>query len=124
MAMWARMSGVHFVSVGAAGGKRHAHWVDVVDLSEVTHDPLLAKVRYALRKMYGAPKNGKKIGVTCVFSREPVQSPVGLCDGSSDSTLNCHGYGSTVAVTATFGFCASGCVIDKIANQMQTAVAS
>jgi len=122
MAMWARMSGVDFISVGAAGGKRHGHRVDVADLSEVTHDPLLAKVRYALRKMHGAPKNGKKIGVTCVFSREPVQSPLGLCEVNSDSTLNCHGYGSTVAVTATFGFCASGCVIDKIANKLQPAV--
>jgi tRNA threonylcarbamoyladenosine dehydratase len=39
-----------FVSVGAAGGKRLAHAVEVGDLSETTHDPLLAKLRYTLRR--------------------------------------------------------------------------
>lgn len=116
MASWARANRTLFVSVGAAGGKRLAHQVDVADLSEVTHDPLLAKMRYALRRQHEAPKNGKKIGVTCIFSREPIQPPPGSCEAISDSTLNCHGYGSTMAVTATFGICASGWVIDKLAN--------
>jgi len=124
MARWARANGSLFVSVGAAGGKRLAHQVDVADLCEVTHDPLLAKMRYALRRQHDAPKNGKKMGVTCVFSREPVQRPLDSCEANSDSTLNCHGYGSTMAVTATFGLCASGWVIDKIANNCQPEVAA
>jgi tRNA A37 threonylcarbamoyladenosine dehydratase len=33
-----------------------------------------------------------------------------------DGSLNCHGYGSVVAVTATFGQCAAGWVLDKIAG--------
>jgi tRNA A37 threonylcarbamoyladenosine dehydratase len=33
-----------------------------------------------------------------------------------DSTLNCHGYGSVVTVTATFGLCAAGWIIDKISQ--------
>jgi tRNA A37 threonylcarbamoyladenosine dehydratase len=124
MANWARMVRTPFVSVGAAGGKRLAHQVNVADLCEVTHDPLLAKMRYALRRQHDAPKNGKKIGVVCVFSREPVQPPVDSCDANSDSTLNCHGYGSSMAVTATFGLCASGWVIDKLANPTHRTLAS
>jgi tRNA A37 threonylcarbamoyladenosine dehydratase len=31
-----------------------------------------------------------------------------------DGSLNCHGYGSVVSVTATFGQCAAGWVIDQI----------
>lgn len=124
MANWARMSRGLFVCVGAAGGKRLAHQVEVADLSCVTHDPLLAKMRYALRRQYNAPKNGKKIGITCVYSREPVQAPLATCDASRDNTLNCHGYGSTMAVTATFGLCASGWVIDRLAKPTQPDTAS
>lgn len=116
MAAWARRSKVLFVSVGAAGGKRHGHLVDVADLSKVTHDPLLAQVRYQLRKFHGAPKDGKLIGVQCVFSREAVAAPDPSCALQSDGTLNCHGYGSTVSVTASFGMCAAGVVMDKISR--------
>ena len=116
MADWARRSGGVFVSVGAAGGKKQAQLVDLQDLAETTHDPLLAQVRYRLRKSYGAPKNGKKLSVACVFSREPVQQPDASCNIQSDGTLNCHGYGSLVTVTATFGMCAAGYVIDKVSD--------
>jgi tRNA A37 threonylcarbamoyladenosine dehydratase len=116
MADWARQSDSLFVSVGAAGGKRSAHKVDVADLSETTHDPLLAQLRYRLRKSHGAPRDGKRIGVTCVFSREAVKAADESCVLQSDSSLNCHGYGSVVAVTATFGLCAAGWIIDKIST--------
>jgi tRNA threonylcarbamoyladenosine dehydratase len=119
MADWARRSKALFISVGAAGGKRLGHQVDIADLSETTHDPLLAQVRYKLRKMHGAPKNGKKMGVSCVFSREPVAKPVGECLSALDGTLNCHGYGSAVSVTATFGMCAAGWVMDKISQRIE-----
>ena len=118
MAAWALASGVPFISIGAAGGKRHAHRVDIADLAEVTHDPLLAQVRYQLRKHHQASRQ-KKIGLTCVFSREAVLQPVQLCDsepGASDGSLNCHGYGSVVSVTSTFGFCAAGWALDQLAS--------
>jgi tRNA A37 threonylcarbamoyladenosine dehydratase len=36
-------------------------------------------------------------------------------DGSAgDGTLNCHGYGSSVVVTATFGMVAAGEVIAQL----------
>lgn len=114
MAAWARNTRTTFISVGAAGGKRHAHLVDIDDLAHTTHDPLLAQVRYRLRKEHGAPREGKKIGVTCVFSREAVKPPDASCAVDGDGTLNCQGYGSVVSVTATFGQCAAGWVLDQI----------
>jgi tRNA A37 threonylcarbamoyladenosine dehydratase len=116
MAYWARQSKAIFISVGAAGGKRHAHKVDIADLSETTHDPLLAQLRYRLRKEHAAPRDGKKMGVQCVFSREAVAPPDQSCALPTDGTLNCHGYGSAVSVTATFGMCAAGWVIDRISQ--------
>ncbi|WP_410010806.1 ThiF family adenylyltransferase [Variovorax sp. PAMC26660] len=116
MAAWSRSARTAFVTVGAAGGKRQAHKVDIDDLSLVTHDPLLAQLRQRLRKEHGAPREGRKIGVTCVFSRESVAPPDASCSVEGDGSLNCHGYGSVVSVTATFGQCAAGWVLDKIAS--------
>ena len=120
MAQWARKTGQCFITVGAAGGKRLAHKVDIDDLVATTHDPLLAQLRYRLRKHDGAPRGSKKIGVPCVFSREAVVGPDASCQleagGSPDGSLNCHGYGSVVAVTATFGQCAAGWVLDRLAH--------
>ena len=118
LAQWARETpSSRFITVGAAGGKRQAHKVDIDDLAQVTHDPLLAQLRQRLRKMHGAPREGKKIGVACVFSRESVAPPDASCAiDSADGSLNCHGYGSVVAVTATFGQCAAGWAIDEIAR--------
>ena len=113
MAVWALHTKALFISVGAAGGKRLAHKVDIDDLSAVTHDPLLAQLRYRLRKTHNAQR-GKKIGVSCVFSREAVVQP--SVSTTSDSSLNCHGYGSTVSVTSAFGVCAAGWLIGKIAD--------
>ena len=118
MAMWARsgeQKAVSFITVGAAGGKRHAHKVEIEDIVSVTHDPLLAQMRQRLRKAHGAPRDGKKMGVTCVFSRESVAPPDASCAIEGDGSLNCHGYGSVVSVTATFGQCAAGWLLDRIA---------
>lgn len=120
MAQWARRYKRLFISVGAAGGKRLAHKVEVDDLSQTTHDPLLAQLRYRLRKEFNAPKNGKKMGVTTVFSREAVAQPDASCQlASSDGSLNCSGYGSVVAVTATFGQCAAGWILDQISSNLK-----
>lgn len=116
LAHWARTTKKIFISVGAAGGKRHAHRVKIADLSDVTHDPLLSLVRYQLRKHHLAPKGAKNIKVACVFSDESVSQPDAACFDHSDGTLNCHGYGSLVTVTATFGMCAAGWIMDKISQ--------
>jgi tRNA threonylcarbamoyladenosine dehydratase len=138
MAAWAIKNNARFISVGAAGGKRLAHKVDIEDLSLVTHDPLLAQMRNRLRREHGGARDKKKIGVACVFSSEAVMQPGSVAtalpdesgdvlrpgdltsaisvEAQSDATLNCHGYGSVVTVTSTFGLCAAGWVLSKIAD--------
>ena len=117
LAAWALRECVPLVCVGAAGGKRQAQRVEVEDLADATHDPLLASLRSRLRKEAGAARSGR-IGLRCVFSREAVAAPVTACEvgtetevkaeSAGDGTLNCHGYGSSVVVTATFGMVAAG----------------
>ena len=121
MAAWAMKLGLPMVTVGAAGGKRLAHAVEVADLAETTHDPLLASLRYRLRKHHGGARQGR-MGLACVFSRETVAPPDASCDIESggDGSLNCHGYGSVVSVTATFGQCAAGWVINALAGDAST----
>lgn len=126
MAVWAREGRHDFVCVGAAGGKQKPQLVEVDDISRATHDPLLASMRQRLRKQHGAPRD-RAMGVRCVFSREAVMSPAdAFCDvgddarGSKvDGSLNCHGYGSSVVVTATFGLVAASealqCVLRRLA---------
>lgn len=115
LANWALSNGMPLVTVGAAGGKRLAQAVEVADLADTTHDPLLAQLRYRLRKFHGGARAGR-IGVACVFSREAVAPPDASCGlEDSDGSLNCHGYGSAVSVTATFGLCAAGWVMNTLA---------
>jgi len=117
LAAWGLRQGVPVVCVGAAGGKRLAQRVEVEDLAEATHDPLLASLRQRLRKLGVAPRQGR-VGLRCVFSREPVALPDAACD-AVDGSLNCHGYGSTVTVTATFGLVAAGEALAQVQQQAQ-----
>ena len=149
LAAWAQRSGLAksgcFISVGAAGGKKQAQLVELADLSEVTHDPLLAQLRYRLRRAAresaagssDAKKPNKKMGIACIFSREAVAPPAAeaaaeaaACavdagvepQAESEATLqarnlSCAGYGSMVSVTATFGMVASGAVLGALAHK-------
>ncbi len=114
IAAWALHTRSTLVVAGAAGGKRRPQEVDVDDLELVTHDPLLAALRQRLRKQHGAARSGK-IGVRCVFSREAVAPPD--ASGGVDGSLNCHGYGSSVGVTATFGMVAASLALESAAAQ-------
>ena len=114
LAAWALAGARPCVTVGAAGGKRLAQRVEVEDLADVTHDPLLASLRQRLRREHGAARQGK-MGLRCVYSREPVSRPADACD--SDGTLNCAGYGSSVSVTATFGMVAAGEAIAQLLSR-------
>lgn len=123
LAAWARRTKHCFVSVGAAGGKRASHLLEVQDLALTTHDPLLASLRQRLRKEHGLARQGK-MGVRCVFSREAVQRPEAACGvdgqegGQVDGSLNCAGYGSSVMVTAAFGMTAAAELVKEF---LQTA---
>jgi tRNA A37 threonylcarbamoyladenosine dehydratase len=120
LALWSLAGGVPAVCAGAAGGKHLAQRVEVADLSMTTHDPLLAALRQRLRKA-GAARSGP-IGLRCVFSRENVAAP-DADDCSTDGSLNCAGYGSSVAVTATFGFVAAGELMQRLAAGRWSAAA-
>jgi tRNA A37 threonylcarbamoyladenosine dehydratase len=118
MAAWAMQRGAVFITAGAAGGKRHGERVEIADIAQVTHDPLIVQLRYRLRRHHSAPKDGQRIGVPAVFSRESVQIPAACATPADvDGSLNCHGYGSSVAVTATFGLCAAGWVLEQLASK-------
>jgi tRNA threonylcarbamoyladenosine dehydratase len=110
VAAWAIDTRTPLVIAGAAGGKRQPQAVQTEDLALVTHDPLLASLRQRLRQHHGAARSGK-LGLRCVFSREAVRPPEGACD--IDGSLNCHGYGSSVAVTAAFGMVAASLALES-----------
>lgn len=119
MAAWALETQRLFITVGAAGGKRKAEDITIADLSACTHDPLMAELRYQLRKHHGAAKTGKNIGLPCVYSPEPIQIPALQRDNPGEAPhtaagLNCSGYGSLVTVTATCGMAAAGWILNKL----------
>ena len=117
MAIWALRTRSLHVCVGAAGGKQVAQAVAVDDLSATTHDPLLAGLRQRLRRDGVAARQGR-IGLRCVYSAEAVQAPLGATGtGTAAGDLSCHGYGSSVVVTATFGMTAAGeCIRQLLEN--------
>lgn len=115
---------IPLVMTGAAGGRLDATRIKQADLSVVSHDKLLAKVRNLLRRDYGFAKASKtnakpkKLAVLCVYSDEAVVSPDDVCEVDEApkgiTGLNCAGYGSSVCVTAPFGFIAAGLLIKQI----------
>jgi tRNA A37 threonylcarbamoyladenosine dehydratase len=113
LAAWALTSGVPFILVGSAGGRQHAESVEVADMAQVSHDALITRLRWQLRRHDGAARGGVTIGLACVFSRESEVAPPAVAN--PDRTLNCHGFGSSVTVTATFGLCAAGWVLNCLA---------
>lgn len=136
LADWALAAGVAFVTVGAAGGKRQPQRLEVADLAEVTHDPLLASVRQGLRRRQrdastpaapghgayrparaGARSSPAALGVRCVFSREAVHRPA---DCEVGAGLACRGYGSSVMVTAAFGLAAAAEVVEQAVSRPLT----
>lgn len=124
LASWALQQGLPFVVVGAAGGKREPHLLSIEDLADTTHDPLLSSLRQRLRQHHAAPRKGR-MGLACVFSREAVLRPVEQ-EGAAcavDGSLNCHGYGSSVTVTASFGMAAAAELIKILLKNQHKSIA-
>lgn len=117
-----RAAGIDVVTCGAAGGRTDPTRIRTDDLARAAGDPLLAKVRYRLRRRYGFPREAagrsRRFGVAAVYSDEPVRLPIGACAPQPDlaAGLACAGYGSSVAVTASLGFAAAGAALDRIAR--------
>jgi tRNA A37 threonylcarbamoyladenosine dehydratase len=99
------------VTTGGAGGRTDPTRIRIDDLSRTIQDALASKLRARLRKEFGFPREAKqKFGVPCVFSDEQIRRPqTQACDLDEVGLhgLNCAGYGSSVAVTAGFGFAAA-----------------
>ena len=120
---------IPLVMTGAAGGRLDATRIKQADLSLVSHDKLLAKVRHLLRRDYGfakavnAKNKAKKLAVPCIYSDETVRLPERSCELPDQEVevtaitgLNCAGYGSSVCVTAPFGFAAAGLLMQQLLN--------
>ena len=107
------------ITIGGAGGRTDASRVRVADLAHTEHEAMLAKVRKALRTHHDCPRNLKRtFGVAAVYSDQRSADMDGFeaQAGAGGAGLNCAGYGSAVAVTATFGFVAAGLLIDRLAR--------
>ena len=121
-----RRAGIRIVTTGAAGGRTDPTRIEVIDLARTTQDALASRVRALLRKDYGFPREPKKkFGVDCVYSPEQLRrgASADFCDTDGVAAgipvdpaagLNCAGYGSSVAVTAGFGFAAAARVLAGI----------
>jgi tRNA A37 threonylcarbamoyladenosine dehydratase len=111
------------IACGGAGGRRELTSVRIGDLSQASHDKLLAEVRRRLRQEHGFPAGQSAMGVACVYSVERTvfpQADGSVCEMRSEAEdgarLNCNGgLGSATFVTGAFGFAAAGMVVRRIA---------
>lgn len=103
------------LTIGGAGGLLDPTKIEIADLSKTWNDPLSAGVRSHLRYRFGFSANLKRsFGIPCVYSTEQRRYPdqdgkIGYRKpGVKGLSLDCnYGYGSSVAVTASFGFIAA-----------------
>lgn len=110
------------ITVGGAGGQVDPSQIKVGDVAKTKHDPLLAKVRYLLRKQYNFSSNPKrKFAVDCIYSEEQLVYPSSdgtVCHSKSsvDGNMNmdCQtGFGSLTMVTGSFAFFAAAKSVKK-----------
>ena len=108
---------VAVVTCGAAGGRIDPTRLRQDDLARASGDPLLAKVRYRLRRHHGFPRESggriRRFDVAAVYSDEPIRTPQ---ECSPQARLACAGYGSTVAVTGAMGFAAAAVALRHLAS--------
>ena len=129
-----RERGLPILTAGAAGGRRDPTKIQAGDIGEAS-DELLRQVRKKLRRDHhfasGAHRGITRMGVRCVWSNEPPVFPWadGTCasqpEPGSNLRLDCEsGFGTTVSVTAVFGFVAAGEVVRSIAEASAMATAA
>ena len=131
IAAYCKAHKIPLITVGGAGGRLDPTKIKVDDLANVTGDRLLAKVRNQLRRDYGFPKGNDstkkqvKFGIQAVYSDESIIQPKTNTDSEGSMScaveadagitgLNCAGYGSSVNVTAPFGFTAAQLVLNQL----------
>jgi tRNA A37 threonylcarbamoyladenosine dehydratase len=108
---WALRERVPLVAVGARGGKRLAQAVEVADLAEsrtIRCWPRCASgCASARRAAQGRDRRALRVLARAVRRPRGARATV-------EASLNCHGYGSSVAVTASFGLAAAGEAIERL----------
>jgi len=122
---WCKRNKLPIITIGGAGGQIDPEKIKVADLSRTEHDPLLSKTRKLLRQQYNFATNPKRrFGVACAFSTEHLRYPsdggktTQDKPGDKSTNLSCAGgIGSSVMVTATFGFVTVAFVLKKINNK-------
>jgi len=112
-----RVQGIAVVTCGAAGGRLDPTRLRQDDLARASGDPLLAKVRYRLRRHHGFPRESggrvRRFGVAAIYSDEPIRMPQ---ECSPQARLACAGFGSTVTVTGAMGFAAAAVALQHLAR--------
>lgn len=123
---WCRSQRVAAITCGAAGGRVDPTRIRHGDLARAHGDPLLAKLRYRLRRHHGFPADSgtarvRKFGIMAVFSDEPIRRPFGAACDVAPQGLACAGYGSSVSVTAPLGFAAVALALQLLASRHEPA---
>jgi tRNA A37 threonylcarbamoyladenosine dehydratase len=105
---------IPLVMTGGAGGRIDPSFIKIADLSLTHGDRLTAKIRHDVKKALQL-KESQKVGIDVIFTDEVMQKPEEGCEVDEALTgLHCGGYGSSVMVTATFGFMAASVALKKL----------
>ena len=105
---------ISLVMTGGAGGRIDPSCIKIADLSLTHGDRLIAKIRHDVKKTLQL-KESQKVGIDVVFSDEAMMKPDEACENDQALTgLHCGGYGSSVMVTATFGFMTASRALKKL----------
>ena len=114
LALHALNEKIPLVMTGGAGGRIDPSLIKIADLSLTHGDRLTAKIRHDVKKALQL-KESQKVGIDVIFTDEVMQKPEEGCEvGEALTGLHCGGYGSSVMVTATFGFMAASVALKKL----------
>jgi len=114
LALHALNEKIPLVMTGGAGGRIDPSLIKIADLSLTHGDRLTAKIRHDVKKALQL-KESQKVGIDVIFTDEVMQKPEEACEVDEALTgLHCGGYGSSVMVTATFGFMAASVALKKL----------
>ena len=114
LALHALKEKISLVMTGGAGGRIDPSMIKIMDLGLTHGDRLTAKIRHDVKKALQL-KESQKVGIDVVFTDEVMMKPEDACE--SDEALrglHCGGYGSSVMVTAAFGFMAASLALKKL----------
>lgn len=118
------------ITAGSSGGKTDPRQITTLDLAKTTNDPLLAKTRNNLRRLYGFSRNPKRnFSVEAVYSTEQLKFPTpegGVCENKAalgeSVKLDCSGgLGAITMVTASFGMLLAARAVEKIIQRNKPA---